>query len=71
MCSWRRKTIHLVNAPYTLSVYQAVMETDFDPPLGQPNPPLTERASAPIGWILGVMLVVGVIGYVAHYLGWL
>ena len=48
-----------------------VMTEEFDAPLGQPNPPPTERASPPIGWILSLMLVVGLVVFVAHYLGFL
>jgi len=42
----------------------------FDPPPGQPNPPPTERSTAPIGVIFGILLAAGVIALVGHYLGW-
>jgi hypothetical protein len=47
------------------------MEDDFDPPPGQPDPPFGEEATSPIGWILSGVFLAGVVGLVAHYLGWL
>jgi hypothetical protein len=46
------------------------MEMEYDPPPGQPDPPLTEQPSTHFGWIIGLLLLAAIVGYVAHYLGW-
>jgi hypothetical protein len=47
------------------------MQDDYDPPPGQPDPPLGEQATPSIGWILSIVLLAGAAAYVAYYLGWI
>jgi hypothetical protein len=47
------------------------MDLQYDPPPGDPSPPLVEQSPGGLGWILGSLLVAGVVAYFAHFLGWL
>ncbi len=60
---WNHRLILLVREA-------CVMNPEYDSPPGQPSPPLTERAAPPIGWILSLLLVLGIVGVVAVYFGW-
>jgi hypothetical protein len=47
------------------------MEFDPDPPPGHPDPPPEQRPTAPISFILSLLLVAAIAAFIAHYLGWL
>ncbi len=47
------------------------MELKYDPPPGHPNPPPVQQPASTIGLIIGALLLVGVVSYIAHFLGWI
>jgi hypothetical protein len=47
------------------------MELHYDPPPGHPNPPPVQQPVGTIGWIMGALFVVGLLSYLAHFLGWI
>ena len=46
------------------------MDLQYDPPPGDPSPPPVQQPSGTIGWILGSLLVVGIVSFIASFLGW-